>query len=91
MFIDSRLGLFLLVPFLCTPQTIARQYHSSTFPGDGKIHLDVVVTPKSGAPVNGLQQQDFTILDNKVPQTILAFQAVRGRDVRSRSYLFSIT
>jgi len=29
MFIDSRLGLFLLVPLLCTPQISARQYHSS--------------------------------------------------------------
>jgi VWFA-related protein len=80
MFIDSRLGLFLLVPLLCTPQISARQYHSSTFPGDGEIRLHVVVTPKSGPPVSGLQQQDFTVLDNKVPQTILTFQAVRGRE-----------
>jgi VWFA-related protein len=44
------------------------------------INLDVVVTPKSGPPVSGLQQQDFTILDNKVPQTITSFRAVRGRE-----------
>jgi VWFA-related protein len=78
--LNLRLGLFLLVPFLCTPQTLARQYQAPTFPGDGKVHLDVVVTPQSGAPVSGLQQQDFTILDNQVPQTILTFQAVRGRE-----------
>ena len=30
--------------------------------------------------MSGLQQQDFTVLDNKVPQTILTFQAVRGRE-----------
>jgi VWFA-related protein len=76
----SRLGLFLLVPLLCTPQISARQYHSSTFPGDGMIHLDVVVTPKSGPPVSGLQQQDFTVLDNKVPQTIFSFHALRERE-----------
>jgi VWFA-related protein len=76
----SRLGLFLLVPLLCTPRISARQYHSSTFPGDGQIHLDVVVTPKSGPPVSALQQQDFAVLDNKVPQTILAFKAVHGRE-----------
>ena len=44
------------------------------------IHLDVVVTPKSGPPVGGLQQQDFTILDNKQERPINSFKAVRGRD-----------
>jgi VWFA-related protein len=39
------------------------------------ITLDVVVTDKSGKPVAGLQQQDFTILDDKQPQTILSFSA----------------
>jgi VWFA-related protein len=80
MFLCSRFGLFLLVPLLCTAQISAGQDRAPTFPGDGNIHLDVVVTPKSGPPVSGLQQQDFTILDNKVPQTILTFQTVRGRE-----------
>jgi VWFA-related protein len=40
--------------------------------------LDVVVTSKSGAPVQGLKQQDFTILDNKKPQTITGFAALGG-------------
>jgi VWFA-related protein len=79
MLINSRLGLFLLVLLLCTPQISARQYHAPTFPGDGKIHLDVVVTPKSDPAVSGLQQQDFSILDNGVPQTIISFEAVGGR------------
>jgi VWFA-related protein len=38
----------------------------------------VVVTDKSGKPVTGLQQRDFTLLDNKHPQRILSFQAVEG-------------
>ncbi len=42
---------------------------------DNHITLDVVVNDKSGAPVAGLQQNDFTILDNKQPQKILGFQA----------------
>src|SRR5277367_39361 len=42
------------------------------------ITLDVVVTDKSGKPVPGLQQQDFTLLDNKQPQKILSFTAVDG-------------
>jgi VWFA-related protein len=40
--------------------------------------LDVVVTNKSGKPVPGLQQQDFTLLDNKRPQKIVSFHAVEG-------------
>jgi VWFA-related protein len=41
-----------------------------------QITLDVVVADKSGKPQAGLQQQDFTLLDNKTPQKILSFQAV---------------
>jgi VWFA-related protein len=80
MFINSRFGLFLLMPLLCAAQVSAGQNPAPTSPSDGNIHLDVVVTPKSGPPVSGLQRQDFTILDNKVPQTIQTFQAVRGRE-----------
>ena len=40
--------------------------------------LDVVVTDKSGKPVPGLQQKDFTLLDNKQPQKIVSFRAVQG-------------
>src|SRR5277367_6817595 len=43
-----------------------------------RIALDVVVTDNSGNPVSGLQQQDFTILDNKQPSNILSFEAVQG-------------
>ncbi|HEX7362713.1 MAG TPA: VWA domain-containing protein [Bryobacteraceae bacterium] len=43
---------------------------------DGRIILNVVANDKSGKPVAGLQQQDFTILDNKHPQKILSFQAI---------------
>jgi len=79
MLISKRGGVLLLVSLLCTAPISAGQYHAPTFPGDGKIHLDVVVSLKSGPPVSGLQQQDFTILDNKVPQTITSFEAVDGR------------
>jgi VWFA-related protein len=41
-----------------------------------KIVLDVVVTPKGGAPVPNLQRQDFTLFDNKTPQTITSFRAL---------------
>ncbi len=44
---------------------------------NSRITLDVVANDKSGKPVSDLQQQEFTILDNKQPQKILSFQAVR--------------
>jgi VWFA-related protein len=40
--------------------------------------LNVVVTDKAGKPFPGLEEQDFTLLDNKRPQKITSFDAVRG-------------
>lgn len=45
---------------------------------EGKMRLDVLVTDSAGQPVAGLQQQDFTLFDNKKPQPILSFRAVSG-------------
>ena len=56
-----------LPPASVAPASVSRQ-----------MTLDVVVTDKSGKPVSGLGQQDFTILDNKQAQKILSFQAVEG-------------
>jgi VWFA-related protein len=54
--------------------------HASSAQGasgvDRRITLDVVVTDKSGNPVPGLQQQDFTVFDNKRPQPITSLSAV---------------
>jgi VWFA-related protein len=45
----------------------------------GAIKLDItVVMDRTGQAVAGLQQQDFTLLDNKKPQPILSFRAVDG-------------
>jgi VWFA-related protein len=80
MFIDARLGCFLLATLVCTAAASSRQSSPRTQPGSGKIYLDVVVAPKSGRPVTGLQPQDFTLLDNRAPQTIASFEAVTGRE-----------
>jgi VWFA-related protein len=45
---------------------------------EGRINLDVVVTDDAGQPVAGLEQKDFTLLDDKKPQPILSFRAVDG-------------
>jgi VWFA-related protein len=47
-------------------------------PSQGTIRLDVVATDKSGNPVAGLRQQDFTLRDNGQPGKILSFQAFDG-------------
>ncbi|HEY1207493.1 MAG TPA: VWA domain-containing protein [Bryobacteraceae bacterium] len=43
-----------------------------------QITLDVVVTDTSGTQLRGLEQRDFTLLDNKQPQKITSFRAVEG-------------
>jgi VWFA-related protein len=43
-----------------------------------RINLDVVVTPKSGPPVANLEQQDFTVFDNKTLQHLTSFEARDG-------------
>ena len=37
--------------------------------------IHVVVSDKNGQPVEGLQESDFTLLDNKQPQNLLRFRA----------------
>ena len=46
--------------------------------GSATMTLDVVVTDKSGAPVAGLQPEDFKLLDNKKPQILGSVLAVNG-------------
>jgi len=58
----------------CAQQPPAQR--SSTTP---QIQLDVVVTPKSGPPVANLEQQDFTVVDNKAAQPITAFKAISAK------------
>jgi VWFA-related protein len=75
MSIRTRIGILLFTPVLCTTVFFAQQNTQPT----STIDLDVVVTPKSGPAVAGLQQQDFTIFDNKAPQRITSFHARSGK------------
>jgi VWFA-related protein len=51
------------------------------------ILLNVVVTDASGKPVSGLQEKDFTLLDNQEPQQIVSFQAVEGRTAKPPAHI----
>jgi VWFA-related protein len=44
--------------------------------GEGRIHLDVVVTDKAGKAIPGLELKDFTLLDDNRPGKILSFHAI---------------
>ena len=48
--------------------------------GQSTITLNVVAVDKAGKPVSGLQQQDFTIFDNKQPTKTISFEAKTGRE-----------
>jgi hypothetical protein len=75
---DVRRAVLILAVLLAASTTSAQQLAPPSRAGGNRIDLDVVVARKSGTPVSGLQQQDFTLLDNKVPQTITSFQALDG-------------
>jgi VWFA-related protein len=47
-------------------------------PTQGMIRLDVEVRDRSGRPVTGLNQRDFTFQDNGQPGKIVSFQAFDG-------------
>jgi VWFA-related protein len=71
-----RISLVLFGSLLSAAFAAAQQVPLATPPPSGKIVLDVVVTPKSGAPVADLHPQDFTLLDNKTPRSITSFRAL---------------
>jgi len=83
MFVDALPRVPLLAPLvaalLAGSAASAQQSSPPTQPASATINLDVVVRPNSGPPVSDLQQQDFTLLDNKDPQSITSFRAVDGR------------
>jgi VWFA-related protein len=81
MFIHKRICLVLAVLLPGMVTTYAQQISPALNATSQSIRLDVVVAPKSGAPVIGLQKKDFTLVDNKSPQPITSFKAVsRGQE-----------
>jgi VWFA-related protein len=80
MHIRTRPAFVFLVLALSAAAASAQQPAPSSPATSSRMVLDVVVTPKSGPPVSGLQQQDFTLLDNKKPEPITSFSVVKGAE-----------
>jgi len=72
MTLRLRMILLLLLPLSLFAQ------QSSPHPAPSSVQLNVTVTGRSGKPISGLTQSNFTVLDNGSPQQILSFHAVQG-------------
>ncbi len=69
-------AMLLLFPLL----TAGQQPKSAVLPASHSLRLNVVVDTKSGQPVSNLRQQDFTVLDNKIPRPITDFKIKSAAD-----------
>jgi hypothetical protein len=61
---------------LCMTTASAQQGSSEDDAASRNVRLNVVVTTASGQCVTDLQQKDFKIFDNNLPQTMTSFRAV---------------
>lgn len=50
---------------------------------DRRIELEVLVTDRNGRPVTGLEAKDFTLLDNKRPQSLTMFDVTAAGSQRA--------
>jgi hypothetical protein len=78
MFIRRSVFVSLVPVPLLLATVLSAQEQTSALRDASQIHLDVVVTAKSGPPISGLQQQDFALIDNKSPREITSFRAFAG-------------
>lgn len=68
------IGVCLIATSLMARPVARAQSGSPQEPGSRS--LNVVVTDKRGNPIPGLEQEDFTLLDNGQPRPLLRFQAI---------------
>lgn len=66
-----------------SPQLKVRGAGAASVAVDKRMHIDVEVTEKSGAPVGGLKAGDFTLLIDKKPVEATGFSAVEQTVVHS--------
>jgi len=87
------LGLLLTSPFLYIASAFAHQSpapvpsSATTVGPNNHVTLYVVANDKSGNPVAGLEQQNFTVRENKQPQRITSFAAANPTNSEVREIL----
>jgi VWFA-related protein len=69
------LSAFAQQPIGSTSVTTGQLQPAPASAAAGPLVLDVVVTDKAGKAIQGLQEKDFTVLDNGHPQSLLSFHA----------------
>lgn len=79
MQLPPRFAIVLLSLVISGSGALGQQAPPLAQPASRRITLDVVVSPKSGVPVTGLQKQDFTVLDNGASQPLATFAAIAGQ------------
>ena len=60
------------------PPTDAAGQEETIRVGSSAVHVDVIVTDKSGKRITGLTASDFQVLDEKQPVTVDYFAAIEG-------------
>lgn len=73
-----RAALRIFPLLLLTASLWGQQLQPSAPVADHRIVLDVTVTDHTDHPIEGLKRSDFTLLDNKKPQTMTSFQEIGG-------------
>jgi VWFA-related protein len=76
MRVDLRFYIFYAALLPGIVAASAQQPPPPNTPPNRSIHLDVSVAARSGEPVAGLLQQDFTLLDNNSAQPMTSFKPV---------------
>jgi VWFA-related protein len=63
-----------------TPKLIPRTHEQreARFRAEHRIVLNVEVTDASGSPITGLNAEDFTLMQDQQPRSIVTFRAVSG-------------
>jgi VWFA-related protein len=77
MFSSSLQAAFVWV-VIASPAVPQSNLPADTANPDNQISISAVVTDRKGHPIRDLQAGDFTVLDNKAPQKLLAFHADAG-------------
>jgi VWFA-related protein len=79
MFISKSICVAVVVFLSGSVIDAAPQSTPPAHAASSSIRLNVIVAPKSGAPVAGLKKEDFTLLDNKSARPITSFREVSAK------------